>query len=88
MLILIESLMQLRDVEFLELPFFVGAIPAGRPCAQPVNISAIATKGWTSEIFSGREFPFQPRKILPLQGLIPSPCLPRGLPIMARIFIA
>ena len=35
----------LRDVEFLELPFFVGAIPAGRLCAQPVNIPAIATKG-------------------------------------------
>ncbi len=37
--------MLLRDVEFIELPFFVGAIPAGRPCAQPVNISAITTKG-------------------------------------------
>jgi hypothetical protein len=27
---------QLRDVEFIDLPFIVGAIPAGRPCGNRV----------------------------------------------------
>jgi hypothetical protein len=33
---IMEARKQLRDVEFIDLPFIVGAIPAGRPCGNRV----------------------------------------------------